>query len=94
MESFAGDVEREVVGVDENFDPADPFGQLVLSKVAGDEHALDQETRFLGGCGRALPVVLRAIVQTILVHWIDNYGKGEENPSEKLTYFRGRKSKL
>ena len=43
LERLAGDVEGEVLGVDDDLDPGGPFGEGVLAEVGGDEGALDEE---------------------------------------------------
>lgn len=42
LKSLTGDVQGEVVGVNDNFDPANPLGQLVFSEIAGDKYAFDE----------------------------------------------------
>ena len=43
LERLAGDVEGEVLRVDDDLDPGGPFGEGVLAEVGGDEGALDEE---------------------------------------------------
>lgn len=47
LQSFSRDIEREVVSVDDDLNPASPLGESVGTKLGGDEDVLDHESYIL-----------------------------------------------
>lgn len=64
LKGLAGDIEREVVGVDNNSNPAGPLGEPVGTKLGSDENMLDHESDILlFQWADLLPIAVLAVEQ-------------------------------
>jgi hypothetical protein len=84
LQSLTRDIEREVVGVDDNSNPAGPLGESVGTKLGSDEDVFDHESDILlFQWAGLLPVGILA------VEWVS--ATSQRQRAESTNIFSGRK---
>lgn len=64
LQSLTGDIEREVVSIDDNLDPAGPLGESLGTELGSNKNVFDHELDILLNQRiKALPVVVMAVKQ-------------------------------